>query len=650
MDQSHNGACGGTQHEPSARSTLRKKKSLVHIRSESIGKQPRPITAPTLATDGTTSYHEEYSTPGKPVGTSQRKGSLRNVVRKIFGRSRSSRLERPDSQHSTPPRHKYHKSEPSGLPPPQEEFLEPSHEQGTRTPQRVLSAPVNIEIPLVFNSKSRSPYAVEFPKSARLKPLDMSSPFDAPGAPLRRRKTLPSLLISGDDAVAIASAAKRSEMPPMPARASAEGFRPSLNSDIGVATTTGVKEKRRSRSANGARIRERLDSGVADEPERKRSAEIRFWRESYPGSVLRASGFTVPFSVPPQEEQERDDKWQTMAGDQQESVSPTRRVAGSPRGLRITSHSRQDTLGTLDGSTALNSSNYRSTSGLDMQTSRDLENRVAHLEANVQLFQRSLQKMQADRNRRTVIVGDYPPMDNRQSYRTPSMLADDLRVPTDYSQERFDPEPEPCRPSTAPHSRSPIAEHPPVPPIPDNRRGDYSPEPSPTTTTRPANPARKPSNLITTNPNVAFKSLYQMLSDERCARRRLETQMRTLHTEIQDLQHQVSASTSYSHRSSYMLSHEATIASSRLRDLLRETESQAASPEATPRKQRQVYVSRFSGSTTGVREIDDDHGNDVGDDERSVEDEDEAQTPHEDYKTPREEQSPFKFERDGEMF
>jgi hypothetical protein len=124
--------------------------------------------------------------------------------------------------------------------------------------------------------------------------------------------------------------------------------------------------------------------------------------------------------------------------------------------------------------------------------------------------------------------------------------------------------------------------------------------------------------------------------------------MRTLHTDIQDLQQQVSTKTyPNSHRSSYMLSHEATMASSRLRDLLRETESdEAVSPEATPRKQ--VYVSRFSGSTTaGVQEIEEDEDEHII---TSYDDGEEAQTPYEEYKTPREEQSPFGLERDGDMF
>lgn len=284
--------------------------------------------------------------------------------------------------------------------------------------------------------------------------------------------------------------------------------------------------------------------------------------------------------------------------------------------------------------------------------SRDLEDRVAQLEANLQFFQRSLNKLQADRNRRTVIVGDYPSLDTGKSYRTPSMLADDLRVPSDFMDNDTEEKLKALRPATAPQPRSPIAEYPPVPPLPG--QNDYSSPESPTRDGRPST-SRKPSNLIISNPSVTFKSLYQMLADERSARRRLETQMRNLHTDIQDLQQQVTSNT-YSHRNSYMLSHEATRASSRLRDLLSETESSGGvSPEEeTPRNG--VYVSRFSASTTGgVLEIDEGESNHVnGGAFYDDDDEDDVQTPHDAYKTPREEQSPFRLEsergREGDMF
>jgi hypothetical protein len=631
MDQSFNGAYRGPDYQPTGRTSLHKKRSLVRMRSGSFeGRKPRPVTTTATHTDRTDSRDTGFDSRGGLNESGQRKGSIRNVVRKIFGRSRSKRLDSPNQQ-----RHAYHRSEPHGLPPAQS-FFNDGQEDANRAPHRTLSTPLTISIPPMLGTKVRSPYAVEFPNSARLKPLEISSPFEVPGASVRRRKTLPSLLIAGQDTEAVEPASKKAEMPPMPTRLSAEQLRPST-SEIGLALSETRESKRRSRSAGGMPTR---DSGVASEPERKRSAEIRFWRESHQGSVLRASGFTVPYSVPPPNEQERDDKWQAMHDQSQEPLTPPTEISESPRDQHVTSHSRQDTLGTLDGSTQLN---FRSTSGL----SRDLEERVTQLEANLQYFQRSLHKMQAERNRRTVIVGDYPSPEQRKSYRTPSMLADDLHLPTRHLEKDVQQEPEILRPATAPLPRSPIAQYPPVPPLP-GQSNEFPPD-SPPRPTRPSE-SRKPSNLTITNPSVKFKSLYQMLADERSARRRLETQMRTLHTDIQDLQQQVSTSP-YSHRNSYMLSHEATIASSRLRELLRGTESEGNSPEDTPRKE--VYVSRFSASTAGAVHEADDNDDAVGavyDDEDDVYEEDEAQTPHEEYKTPKEEQSPFKFERDGLMF
>ena len=626
MDQSFNGAYRGPDYQPTGRTSLHKKRSLVRMRSGSLKGEPRPVTTAAFRTDRTDSHDTGFDAHGRLNESGQRKGSIRNVVRKIFGRSRSKRLDSPNQQ-----RHAYHRSEPHGLPPPRN-FPTDEQEDVHRGPHRALSTPLTIAIPPMIGTKVRSPYAVEFPNSARLKPLDISSPFEVPGASVRRRKTLPSLLVAGQDTAAIEPVSKKAEIPPIPPRLSAEQLRPST-SEIGLALSESKESKRRSRSAGGMPTR---DSGVASEPGRKRSAEIRFWRESYQGSVLRASGFTVPYSVPPPDEQERDDQWQPAQDQSQGPLTPHTELSESPGNRRVNSQSRQDTVGTLDGSTQLN---FRSTSGL---SSRDLEERVTQLEANVQYFQRSLHKMQAERNRRTVIVGDYPSPEQRKSYRTPSMLADDLQSPINYLEKDVEQEPEVLRPLTAPLSRSPIAQYPPVPPLP-GQSNEFPPD-SPPRESRPPNP-RKPSNLVITNPSVTFKSLYQMLADERSARRRLETQMRILHTDIQDLQQQVTTSP-YSHRNSYMLSHEATIASSRLRELLRGTESEGNSPEDTPRKE--VYVSRFSASTAGpVHETDDGVAGAFYDDDDDVYEEDEAQTPQEEYRTPKEEQSPFKFERDG---
>jgi hypothetical protein len=69
-------------------------------------------------------------------------------------------------------------------------------------------------------------------------------------------------------------------------------------------------------------------------------------------------------------------------------------------------------------------------------------------------------------------------------------------------------------------------------------------------------------------PQHTFRSLYEMLADERSARRRLESQLRGLRQDITDLHHQVTTSSQFqSTRSSYLIAG----SSSRLQDLLRET-------------------------------------------------------------------------------
>jgi hypothetical protein len=132
-----------------------------------------------------------------------------------------------------------------------------------------------------------------------------------------------------------------------------------------------------------------------------------------------------------------------------------------------------------------------------------------------------------------------------------------------------------------------------------------------------------------------------MLTDERSARRRLETQMRGLREEISNLTYQVSLQSNVqSQRSSYYAA-----GSSRLHALLRETED---SPPGTGAPQRgsgsiglsaeqHRVVSRFSGSESesGAGDLQD-------------------QTPYEVFQTPLEEQaqSPFGEPRreGGDMF
>lgn len=147
-----------------------------------------------------------------------------------------------------------------------------------------------------------------------------------------------------------------------------------------------------------------------------------------------------------------------------------------------------------------------------------------------------------------------------------------------------------------------------------------------------------------------FRSLYEMLTDERSARRRLETQLRNMRQEINDLHYQVSERSQIQSQRSSVLPVDPMVGSSRLRELLRGTE---VSPPGTSQSQQRAsgntgisstsnaprVVSRFSGSES----------------EAGAMESEELTTPYEAYQTPREELSRFHFghERspsEGEMF
>lgn len=644
MDRSNNGAYSRTHDMTSGRALedrasvevhsprLQKKRSDAGVRNAS---QPLPSSnSAGLRGSG-------QGVNGAGDGGKQRKSSLRNAVRKIFGR-RSKEVESQPPQR-TPPRHGYHRSEPPILSTQVEQPESPRQEE--IIPQRTLSAPLQIIPPPTFQvQRTRSPYAVEFPQSARLKPLDLGNPFSAPGSQLRRRKTLPSVLLPEGEAAALSASISSAEAPPVPSIDLDRGT-PTPDLSSGLAVSSIKSAKRRSRSASdlkGALVTQESS------PPRKRSEEIRYWRESFQGSVLRASGFTV--KGPRDEPQDEGSQDKTPTG-----------LASNPFDARARGSSAYGTSPPQrhKSGPSFSDADVRSASGIGTELSRDLEDRVAKLEAGLHNFQRSLQRLTAERNRRTVVVDG---VQQRRSStdlnaRTPSMLADTLMDFLPPSSYQYDYQ-EATRPSTSPAPpRTPVrstdSSRPAVPPLPFFAQ---STEAFSTPPTHPA-PSLSQSQRSLHNdsnttgqqpPQHTFRSLYEMLSDERSARRRLELQLRGLKQEVTDLQYQVSSgagSAIQSQRSSF-IPLDPVIGSSRLRELLRDTE---VSPPGTAQSQAGAarestgstaaaqtgVVSRFSGSES----------------EPGIVEAEELPTPYEDYRTPVEGPGRFPFgEREGEMF
>lgn len=585
---------GRAPHTP----RLQKKKSNAGVRSAS---QPmRNAFINSGQNDGQDFRDDEQGLRGP------RKGSLRNAIRRVFGRR--SREAAPAPQQVSPPRHGYHKSEPVGLLPTQpEEPEQPALEH--KISRRNFSVPLELPPSSPF-ARTRSPYAVEFPQSARLKPLNLGNPFDAPGSQLRRRKTLPSVLITGDDAAAIKASMESTAEPPVP-----EPSEDVHSAQIGRALSTRGSDKRRSRSDTDLR-------GAVGErpkvPQRKRSDEIRYWRESYQPNVLRASGFRVS-SIQTAGAEEGEDE--------QKTPMPTSADPLDARGGAI--DSSPPGQGTLNVSHV---DDY-SFSALGTELSRDLEDRVAKLENGLRTFQASLEKLNQDRNRRTVIAANTPepgsvPVGGRRGRassggRTASILASDLRgdlIPSSYQYDFTDTLR--ARPSTSPQPpQTPVGiSGNPTLAVPEPRMDDPFVTPPPPIPGASDNQAQMPQHT--------FRSLYEMLNDERSARRRLEQTMRNLQDEIANLHYQVSVNSNMqSQRSSYMPS------STRLQALLAGTEE---SPPGTTESQQQ----RFSGGSIDPRVVSRFSGSES---EAAPTDAGGLETPYEAYQTPMEEQSPVRW-------
>lgn len=611
-----------------------------------------------------------------------RKGSLRNAVRKLFGR-RSREVEAPQASQVSPPRHGYHRSEPHPVLAPQPEVAEDGARENTYA-YRTFSAPTApLElVPSAAVQRTRSPYAVEFPRSARLKPLNLGDPYTAPGSQLRRRKTLPSILAIGSEEAQSSPGPASPAVPPAPN---------DDENEIGRALSTDIKrEKRRSRSAGDLRV-----SQDVPVPARNRSDEIRFWRESIQGTVLRASGFTVPVRDDEYETQEyKDDEHTPMPGKTdpfETRASPLPIGSSPPRGANLD----------------LPTSDFASPSALGSQLSQDLEDRIARLEAGLRSFRGELAQMAADRNRRTVLIGGVPAPSLRRRAssggRTASMLAETLQ--TDFGPSNYEYDyTSTARPSTSPQPpRTPPARY--KDPasgraLAAGERPARATNDDPFITATPSPPRQRPTVITSSAPRPqealfsnppsqqlyqqsrqqdppqqpqqhTFRSLYEMLADERSARRRLEMQMRGLREEIANLHYQVSnVSNIQSQRSSYYgggggptpaagpgadqasaRDRDTTLgSSSRLHALLRETEASSGARSLPPtrdglpsnrfRDESGIsidprVVSRFSGSESeaGV-------GGAHDDDEREST---ELVTPAEAYMTPLSGEGDFPF-------
>lgn len=354
------------------------------------------------------------------------------------------------------------------------EHFTKAHEKGPESlPQRTLSAPLkHVDPPEI--RRMRSPYAVQFPTSARLKPLDLGNPFYAQQYNPKRRASLPSVVLGDREAAAVAALIGQGE--------SGHASRQNTG-EIGIALTDqNSNSRRRSRSADDLRR-----AFTALQPPRERDEEIKYWRQSYTGSVLYTP-------MPGVDETEPDVSRNDSVTPQAQPSDPTD-VRRSVSPLTFVKEGQSTTTTPMVSRPI--------TAGGDSQ---ELEERVTRLESRLLEFQESLQRLTADNNRETTNLDNRPPT-RRSRQHTPSILVNTLRDP-EYRAPQLEA----------------VEEHGPSDGGASAEDMNYASSPR-----TPSPPAAR-----------TFATLYQIINDERSIRRTLETQVRGLQQNLEEMQYQLS--------------------------------------------------------------------------------------------------------------
>ncbi|CAD0089116.1 unnamed protein product [Aureobasidium mustum] len=464
---------------------------------------------------------------GTGVEGAERKGSIRNAVRRLFGRkSKGDVPEVPAIPRVEASRHGYHKSRPQTI------HTHPSD----AIHQRIISAPLSTHLagPLSAPFQSQHPhdynttparaspsYAVEFPKSARLKPLDLANPFYTRDHGPKRRATLPSLIMTANEAADISNTLQ----PGQDTRAvdvesdtgqRTAGTGQNLTRSALTADARSRMDKRRSRSANDLK-----QAMVAAESFRDRTGEIEYWRRSYASVLLSPTGKAPVYEYPPADDEvdaadvpdvpdvpevPEVPEHYTREPDFVSVPTPLSAHPPLPRSDAVSLPStRGQPVPAKDPSPQLTVRSFsRPLTAPAMETPADLESRVAKLEAHLVDFQRSLSNL-ALSSPSAVAPTEPPGSSHRQQ--TPSIFVESMQAPTRGYEDAGD--------------------------IMEREWG-----PSSHGSTNGDRPNLAPPTLRSTavTSNGTFTALYNMLSEERSARRILENQVRNLQHEVTRLQ------------------------------------------------------------------------------------------------------------------
>ncbi|KAF2470148.1 uncharacterized protein BDR25DRAFT_37295 [Lindgomyces ingoldianus] len=567
--------------------TLRHKRSSSGIRetSEMQRNTPEPVSY-----GSPSPFPSIPDTPSKTTPKKKRKSGLRNVFRKMF--SRRSREEH--SEQETVHKHGYHRSDPG--------LLTQSPENPKENGPRISDMPVR-EIEPINPLGQHLPFPMNVNAPQETSPPHEYLTFQVPPNLNRRRATLPSVLLSQAEASALSSAWGK-QASSWDERQDAESIPSPL---IGIALSSPTPPympthvKRRSRSAGALReLAKNLPS-----TERRRSAEIRYWRSSYQSGSVYSTNTPRPRTAQTVETVETirtADTRDTAANAPEESIAESS-TADVPT---IAQHD-QDLSQIELPVESFNFGNLRSEFSDDethdpqqfklpprSEKRVSIEDRVKHLEDNMCNLETTVRRLSGRSNRQTIILENVP-KGRRSRNRSTSATSERQfsRQSSKSSNRSLSIKHEDSEPPSPTHVPLSVVDE--FPNSPDRPQTMIALEPSaiprPTTT---------PHDSSTTE---QFAAVYAALDNERAARRTLERQVVNLQREVSDLHGLVnkfvSTSPSYPTPSpdAIISSNEERLSTPRAsgrptRSLKFESDEEGI--PSTSRKIRETIVSRFS--------------------------------------------------------
>ncbi|KAF2028833.1 hypothetical protein EK21DRAFT_68932 [Setomelanomma holmii] len=352
-----------------------------------------------------TPYRSTPESATKAAQKKKRKSGLRNVFRKMFGRKSK---DEPEEEEPARRGHSYHHSDPG--------MLRQSLPREDKTPSgpRISDLPIRELKPLhPLGQHLPFPMNVNAPQAS---PPHEYLTFDMQRPGLGRRATLPSVPSAGIQRHSLDEPRGRSSIwdekldeDPAP---SPGGIGIALSSPT---EATPKQHKRRSRSADALRDLVKDRASI----DKRRSAEIRYWRQSYASGSIYSRPQTAKTvetirSVQMQEPTitEPEDSVIEMSATLVHSDEPTPSPGEPSPSREVPAPVSAFNFGLKSGfsdDTTVPSEPPAPVSPPERNRNRlSVEDRIAHLEENFQSLEVSIHRLSTRNNRQTIILSDAP--------------------------------------------------------------------------------------------------------------------------------------------------------------------------------------------------------------------------------------------------